>query len=154
MWLQEATGHLHTIAADTPFHVQGGSDAPIQVVGILEAAGLNFDHLWVIGLSDDVWPEPAMPNPLLPITLQRRLGLPHASPQRELEYATTITGRVLSAAEEVIVSHANTDGKSELRYYPDQPRLQRTGCLSKAGARAPAPGARTGFRPAVSTTTP
>lgn len=118
MWLQEATGHLHTIAADTPFHVQGGSDAPIQVVGILEATGLNFDHLWVIGLSDDVWPEPAMPNPLLPITLQRRLGLPHASPQRELEYATAITGRVLSAAEEVIVSHANTDGKSELRPSP------------------------------------
>jgi probable DNA repair protein len=115
MQLQEAIGHLHKIATDTPFHAQGGSDASIQVVGMLEAAGLRFDHLWIIGLSDDIWPEPAAPNPLLPISLQRKLGLPHASPQRELEYASAITQRLLSGAEEVVVSHAQTDGKNQLR---------------------------------------
>lgn len=118
MQLQEAVEHLHTIAAATPFHAQGGSDAPIQVVGILEAAGLNVDHLWVTGLSDNVWPEPASPNPLLPISLQRKLDLPHASPQRELEYASATTRRLLSAAREVIVSHAQSDGKSQLRASP------------------------------------
>ncbi len=118
MQLQEAIGHIHTIAADTPFHAQGGSDAKIQVIGMLEAAGLNFDHLWVLGLSDVVWPEPALPNPLLPISMQRKLGLPHASPQRELQYASTITDRLMSAAGEVIVSYAQTDGKSQLRASP------------------------------------
>lgn len=116
--LHEALGHLHTIAADTPFHAQGGSDAPIQVVGILEAAGLNFDHLWVLGLNDNVWPQPAAPNPLLPISLQHKLDLPHASPHRELEYASAITQRLLSGAREVVVSHAQTDGKKQLRASP------------------------------------
>jgi probable DNA repair protein len=118
MQLQEAIGHLQKIAADTTFHAQGGSEAPIQVIGMLEAAGLRFDHLWIIGLSDDVWPEPASPNPLLPISLQRKQGLPHASPQRELEYASAITQRLLSGAEDVVVSYAKTDGKNLLRASP------------------------------------
>ncbi|MCP4128273.1 MAG: PD-(D/E)XK nuclease family protein, partial [Gammaproteobacteria bacterium] len=92
--------------------------APVQVVGILEAAGLRFDHLWVLGLSDDRWPAAATPNPLLPITLQRELNLPHASSRRELEYTALITERILASAAEVVMSHATSDGGSELRVSP------------------------------------
>lgn len=117
MGLHEAIGHLEAIAQQTLFQMQG-SDAPIQIVGTLEASGLGFDHLWVIGLSDDAWPAPASPNPLLPISIQRAFGLPHASPQRELEYATVITKRLLTSAAEVVVSHAETDGANQLRVSP------------------------------------
>ncbi len=109
MQLHEAIGKLHTLATETPFQ-EKGSDAQIQIVGVLEAVGLRFDNLWVLGLNDDIWPLPAAPNPLLPIVLQRSLGMPHASPQRELAYARTITERLLTSATEVIVSHAESDG--------------------------------------------
>ncbi len=117
MGLQDAIGRLQTLAGETLFQPQGEA-APVQVVGILEAAGLRFDHLWVMGLSDDRWPPPATPNPLLPISLQRSLNLPHASPRRELEYAALITERVLASAPEVVVSHAASAGGNELRVSP------------------------------------
>ncbi len=117
MGLPDAVGRLHALTSETLFQPQG-EVAPVQVVGILEAAGLRFDHLWVLGLSDDRWPAAATPNPLLPISLQRELNLPHASPQRELEYAALITKRVLASAAEVVVSHAASDGGSELRVSP------------------------------------
>ncbi len=117
MDMQEAIGHLHAIMTDTTFQARG-SEAQIQVVGVLEAAGLVFDHLWVLGMSDDCWPPRPAPNPLLPIALQRRLGLPHSSPQRELEYARDITARLLASAPEVIVSHVLSDGDKELRVSP------------------------------------
>ncbi len=117
MSLHDAIDRLNAIAQETIFQPRG-SDAKVQVVGILEAAALSFDHLWVIGLSDDKWPSPAAPNPLLPVSIQRDLGLPHASPQRELEYATTITQRLLASAGEIVVSHAETDDANQLRVSP------------------------------------
>ncbi len=117
MGLHGAIGALNNIAQETLFQPKG-SDAQIQILGILETAGLAFDHLWVVGMSDDTWPAPASPNPLLPISIQRSLDLPHASPQRELEYATAITQRILSSAGEVVVSHAETDGNNQLRVSP------------------------------------
>ncbi len=117
MDLHEAIDRLYSIAQETQFQTQG-SAAPIQIVGTLEASGLRFDNLWVVGMSDDCWPPAASPNPLLPISIQRKLGLPHASPQRELEYASAITQRLLSGAGEVVVSHAETDGVNRLRVSP------------------------------------
>jgi len=81
MGLPEAITRLRSLAGETLFQPKG-EEAPVQIVGILEAAGLRFDHIWVMGLSDDKWPAPASPNPLLPISLQRKLNLPHASPKR------------------------------------------------------------------------
>jgi hypothetical protein len=50
--------------------------APIQILGVLEAAGLSFDGLWVAGLAADTWPPAPQPNPLLPIAWQRDHNVP------------------------------------------------------------------------------
>jgi inactivated superfamily I helicase len=34
---------------------------PIQILGPLEADHLEFDHLWVLGLTDEAWPRMARP---------------------------------------------------------------------------------------------
>ncbi len=47
--------------------------APVQVMGMLEAAGLRFDHLWIMGLHDEALPAAASPNPFLPYSLQRAI---------------------------------------------------------------------------------
>jgi len=117
MALPDAIGRLQTLAGETLFQPKG-DEAQVQILGVLEAASLSFDYLWVMGLTDDRWPAAAAPNPLLPISLQRKLGLPHASPRREFDYTATITARLLSSAAEVVISHAASDGESDLRVSP------------------------------------
>ncbi|HLW74756.1 MAG TPA: hypothetical protein VKT74_06775, partial [Gammaproteobacteria bacterium] len=58
--LGDALRRLRRLAAEHIFQ-PAGQDAPVQVLGLLETGGLAFDHLWILGLSDDVWP--ASPRP-------------------------------------------------------------------------------------------
>ncbi len=101
----EAIRALRAIAAET-LHQPEGRDAPIQIMGVLEAAGLSFDALWVAGLSADRWPAAPRPNPLLPIAWQRERGVPRATAERELDYARRLTERFARAADEVVFSSA------------------------------------------------
>ena len=64
-----------------------GTDAPIQLLGVLEGAGLDFDALWVAGLSADRWPPAPAPNPLLPLHWQRERNVPRSSAENELAHA-------------------------------------------------------------------
>jgi probable DNA repair protein len=90
-------------------------EAPVQVLGVLEASGLMFDHLWVLGLHDEQWPPPADPNPLLPRQAQRARHMPHASPERELEIARRVTRRLLAASPDTVVSCSLAD-KDRIRH--------------------------------------
>ncbi len=91
-------------------------EVPVQVMGLLEASGEDFDHLWITGMHQENWPAPARPNPFLPVRLQRELDMPHASPEREYVFAHRITRRLLRAADEIVVSHGAADGEASL--YP------------------------------------
>jgi probable DNA repair protein len=108
---------LRRIAARTAVR-PGAFVAPVQIMTANQTAGLEFDHLWVSGMRDDVWPPPAQPNPFLPIALQRRHGVPQATAALTREHAESVTRRWLAAADEVIVSYPATDGESVLRPSP------------------------------------
>ena len=64
MNLAQVTDWLRRQAAEYRFQVED-EGAPVQVMGMLEAAGLRFDHLWIMGLDDEALPAPANPNPFL-----------------------------------------------------------------------------------------
>lgn len=96
-------GHLHSIAARQVFQPQT-ADSSLQVLGTLEAAGLRFSHLWLTSMSDQSWPPSPSPNPLLPFYLQRQQRMPHASSERELEYARSLTNRFVHSAEFMVAS--------------------------------------------------
>ena len=117
MCLAEAAGHLRALAAETLFQAESAA-VPIRILGPLEAAGLQFDALWLLGMHDQNWPPPAQPDPLLPVGLQRELGMPHASAARELAFASALTARLAGGAAEVIASHARFDGEREQRPSP------------------------------------
>ncbi len=102
------------LMAYRPFQPQTCS-SPIQVLGLLEAAGMHFDDLWVTGMSDDTWPEPCQPNPLLPSSLQRELRMPRASWERELEIAQKLTQRFCHSAKHVIFSYPERQADQPLR---------------------------------------
>ena len=102
---EEALGALRRLCAETLFQPES-PDAPIQVLGVFESAGLEFDALWVSGLTDEAWPLHADPNPFLPVALQKKAGIPEATPEGSLERAKRITQGWFEAAPEVVVSHA------------------------------------------------
>lgn len=105
---KEALANLRSVVSRIPFQAQS-KGASVQVLGVLEALGLQFDCLWVVGLHSEAWPPLAKPNPFIPLSLQRQLKMPHASSEREMHYAKTMTHRLLTSADEVIVSYPKRD---------------------------------------------
>ncbi|HZJ16875.1 MAG TPA: hypothetical protein VFD27_17605, partial [Chthoniobacteraceae bacterium] len=73
-----ALSQLERIARETIFQPDGGAP-PVQVLGVLEANALTFDHVWIMGLTAEAWPPSVQADPLLPIELQRAAGMPGAS---------------------------------------------------------------------------
>lgn len=88
-------------------------DSQLQVLGPLEAAGLQFSNLWLMGLSDNQWPSAPAPNPLIPLGLQREHHMPHATAERELSFATDLINTFINNAENVIGSYP--------QWHEDQP---------------------------------
>ena len=104
MSLSQAVTRLRRMATDIIFQPET-PDVPVQILGALESGGMVFDHLWVMGLSNEAWPPQPRPNPFLPIGLQRAAGLPWGSAQASLELARQLTNGWLSSADEVVLSH-------------------------------------------------
>ena len=109
----QALARLRRLCADTLFQPES-SDAPVQVLGVLESAGLEFDHLWVSGLTDDAWPLAARPNPFISVALQKKAGIPEAAADTALALDRRITEDWLHAAGEVVVSHPLREKDREL----------------------------------------
>ncbi|MBA4141700.1 MAG: PD-(D/E)XK nuclease family protein [Nitrosospira sp.] len=101
---REAVSRLRHMAAETMFQPET-PDVPIQILGVFDAAGMAFDYLWVMGLSDEAWPPHSRPNPFLPMELQRAAKVPQGSAAASLELASRLTDAWLSSANEVILSH-------------------------------------------------
>jgi probable DNA repair protein len=105
---QEALRQLRRLCAGTLFQPEGAG-APVQVLGLLESAGIAFDALWVSGLTDDQWPQRVHPDPFLPVLLQRKAGIPEASAEASLALDRRRTGGWLGAADEVVFSWARRE---------------------------------------------
>lgn len=82
--------------------------APLQIMGAGEAAGLWFDKLWLADMSDSVWPPSHRPDPFIPVSLQKASGMPEASAQSVLEYTGARTRDLLAAAALVRISFASS----------------------------------------------
>jgi probable DNA repair protein len=117
MTAEAARRHLRQFCLDTVFQPESG-DAPVQVLGLLESVGLEFDALWVTGLTDDAWPQSPRPNPFLPVALQRKAGIPQASAEASLELDRRITQSWAAAAPEVVLSHGLVDDERALAASP------------------------------------
>ena len=89
----------------------GAGELPVQVLGTLEAAGLEFSALWVMGMTEQNWPPPSSPNPFIPIKLQRQFVMPHCSAQHEYDYARQQTERFMLATPTLVFSYPRMDGE-------------------------------------------
>ena len=129
----EALALLRRLAAETVFQAQAG-EAPVQVLGLYEANGQEFDHLWVMGLHDAAWPPATGPDPFIPLALQRERGLPHCDPERERAWAERLTQQLGAAAPQVIFSYPGRDGAEELALSPLIAGLEEADAASILGA--------------------
>ena len=86
------------------FQPETTSSVPIQIVGLLEAAGLDSDYCWVMGLHDGAWPNAPSINPLLPFGWQS---------DTNIAFAQTLTQRLIQQSEYIVFSYP--------QYLQDQP---------------------------------
>lgn len=116
--LSEAVRRLSQLCRQRIFQPETRGQPAIQVLGVLESAGLSFDALWVMGMNDDRWPPAPRPNPLLPAEALRQAEAAHSSAEIELEFARQVHARLLLAAPDICFSYALADGNRVLRPSP------------------------------------
>ncbi|OGO90751.1 MAG: hypothetical protein A3F10_06685 [Coxiella sp. RIFCSPHIGHO2_12_FULL_42_15] len=109
----QAIAILSELCLQTIFQPKSNNE-PIQILGVLEASGSQFEHIWLMGLDDESWPPKAEPNPFIPIELQRTHAMPHASAQRELRYCQQIQQRLCQSAHSITLSSAQQQGDKQL----------------------------------------
>lgn len=110
----DALHYLMTLTTNTIFQPQS-PEAPIQILGLLEAIDIPFDYVWIMGCDDTRWPAPAKPNPFIPYRLQTLLQMPHATAERELHYCVRLMEQITAQTPFCIVSHAMQSADGELR---------------------------------------
>jgi len=107
-----AIARLNGMAGETVFQPETNGGI-VQVLGPLEAAGIEFDRLWISGLSASNWPPPGRPLALVSRKLQRNHGMPDAEPGDTLDYARRVLTRLAHSAAQIVFSFAETDGDTE-----------------------------------------
>lgn len=112
MTLEQARAELRRACRDVAVQAPSGG-LGVQAMGLLDAAGLDFDKVYVVGMTADVFPAPTRPHPLLPAEWQRTAGFPLASPEAEAEFAATVWRRVGSCCAELVVSWPTTGARGE-----------------------------------------
>ncbi|WP_144391446.1 PD-(D/E)XK nuclease family protein [Pleionea sediminis] len=84
---------------------------PIQVMGLYEAIGQSFDAVWLSGMSNNSLPETPDPNPFIPLSFARQHSMPGSSPDKELEYATSLIKQLLKVSDYTVVSYYSQEGE-------------------------------------------
>ncbi|MBI5453828.1 MAG: PD-(D/E)XK nuclease family protein [Deltaproteobacteria bacterium] len=97
MTFKEAASRLKRLASAT-IHQGEVPDCRVEVMGLLESAGLKFDHIWLMGADEFSLPKAPAPNPFIPLFIQKEHNLPLSSHERELEFARRTLERVLRSA--------------------------------------------------------
>jgi probable DNA repair protein len=125
----QAFAQLRELAM-APFQPESGEPA-VFVLDQWEDPGVEFDSLWVTGLTSAAWPRPVRVDPFLPIDAQRRLGMPLAT----AEGCVMQAGRVVRAWQEraasLVMSWPAREDDTDVDASPilpaDLPALARTG---------------------------
>ena len=115
--LVTALKHLQQLAQESVFHPQT-ADAPFQILGMLEGAGLRFDQLWIVGMHSQNFPASVVINPLLPADFQREHEMPHSLPERELLIAQKLLADYKKNSQRLILSYPLMRGEEELDVSP------------------------------------
>ena len=99
----QAIARIDAIAGESVFQPES-VDAAIQLLGPLEASGLEFDAIWIAGLTATNWPAAGHPSPLVSRKLQIEHRMPDATPADTLAFSDKVLTRLLASAEHAVCS--------------------------------------------------
>lgn len=112
----QSLDELRRLAA-APFQPESGEPA-VFVLDAYEDPGVRFDSLWVAGLTAAAWPRPVAVDPLLPIEIQRRLGMPCATATDCVDDARSIIGAWRAQADELVLSWPRRENDTDVDNTP------------------------------------
>ena len=104
-----------------------------------EDVGPGYDAAWVSGLTDTQWPQASRPIPLLPLTLQRRHGMPWATPAAALEQSRITIQRFVDRVPEVVLSSPESVHEHSVQPSPlilSSPLVTEADILGSRGRRS------------------
>ena len=113
----EVLNHLTHITRSKPFQSKTPEHS-IQVIGLLESSGMQFDYLWVMGCHHEALPAHPEPNPFIPYEIRNKYSIPRSNPQRELKFTEQSLTRLLIAAPDVHFSYPLHEGDMDLEMSP------------------------------------
>ncbi|MBI1910399.1 MAG: PD-(D/E)XK nuclease family protein [Deltaproteobacteria bacterium] len=109
----EASAKLTSLSLDS-IHQRETAECDIQVLGLLEAAGISFDKVWIMGCHEYALPRQPSPNPFIPLYLQKTYDIPHSTHERELKFAKNSLKRIFDSSPEIQVSYPlRSEGKEQ-----------------------------------------
>ena len=115
MTRDQALQSLKQLATTTIFQPEKGTATPIHILGLLEAAGCQFDALWISHMTDNCLPQKTQFSAFIPISLQKRHHLPYTDPEREYTLAEQTLNRFQRATNSIIFSYPkHTDDQHNL----------------------------------------
>ncbi len=114
---EKALEHFTNIVQGTPFQVKTPEHS-IQIVGLLESSGMQFDHLWIMGCHSEALPTHPEPNPFIPYEIRNKFLIPRSNSQRELEFSKQSLKRLIMASPDVHCSFPLHEGDMDLEISP------------------------------------
>ena len=105
----EALELLQQLASRIAFE-PASDDVPVTLTAALEDPIVQYDGIWIAGLSAEAWPPAARPDPLVPVQLQHAAGVPTASPAGQLRLAEDTLQRWRRATTMLNLSWSRSDG--------------------------------------------
>jgi len=102
----QALAELKQLAQNTLFQPETSSHARVEILGILEAAGLTFDYVWIAGMHEDAWPLKTTPNPFLPFSLAEQNQL----------FCKKVSEQLLCSGKEIMISFPSI--RRDIPLYP------------------------------------
>jgi len=112
----EALAELRRLAA-APFQPESGEPA-VFVLDSYDDAGIQFDSLWVAGLTATAWPRPVAVDPLLPIEIQRQLAMPGATPESRVAEARDVIAHWRARSGTLVLSWPQRENDTDVDATP------------------------------------
>jgi probable DNA repair protein len=112
----EAVAELRRLVA-APFQPESG-EPTVFVLDTYDDPGVQFDSLWVAGLTATAWPRPASVDPLLPIEIQRRLSMPGVTPEASVTEAREAIARWRARCDALMLSWPQVENDTEVDASP------------------------------------
>lgn len=101
---------------------RGDATSPVQVLDVPDASGIQFDHVWLMGLSPEQWRLPFDTYALIPRALQMQAKMPYATPAGQRLRDRKTLEALIHSGNDVVASYVKNP-LPMLNSYCDQSQL-------------------------------